>query len=92
MTAPKPVYRTRRKASASSVPRELAEWFAGAPVTRRPLLFRLPHYWQVSELWRAWLHDNPTARPPSGWEWLTDPTDKRHRRPLHPAEPTEPAA
>lgn len=78
MTAP---LRRKRRPAAADVPAELAEWFAGVPTRRRPLLFKLPHYWQVAEQWRTWLQDNPTARPPAGWEWMADTSDPRHRRP-----------
>lgn len=81
MTAAKSASRGRRRTSASSVPRELAAWFGGEPVARRPLLFKLPHDWQVAECWRAWSADNPGAPPPAGWRWLADPDDPRHRRP-----------
>jgi hypothetical protein len=59
----------------------MAEWFSGAPMRRRPLLFRLPHSCQVAALWAAWSEDNPGARPPAGWEWLADRADPRHTVP-----------
>jgi len=78
MTAP---LRRKRRPAAADVPPEMAAWFAGEPVKRRPLLFKLPHYWQVAEQWRIWVQDNVTAKPPIGWEWLADPEDKRHCKP-----------
>lgn len=81
MTVAKSTTRGRRRTSASSVPRDMAAWFGGQHFDRRPLFFRLPHPWQIAELWRAWSADNPGARPPAGWEWLADPNDRQHQRP-----------
>ncbi len=78
MTAAKATIRRRRTGGAGAVPRELAEWFGGAPALRRPLQFKLPHTCQVARLWAAWSADNPGARAPLGWEWLADPADPRH--------------
>ncbi|MBG6082709.1 hypothetical protein [Rubrivivax gelatinosus] len=82
MTQAKSTQRRRRKGSGS-IPAAIAEWFSGAAVERRPLLFTLPHSWQIAELWAQWAPEHPGARPPAGYEWLADPNDRRHCVPAY---------
>ncbi len=79
MTERKGTTRRRRANGGDTVPRAMAEWFAGTPAVRRPLLFTLPHDCQVAAMWAIWSKDNPGTRPPTGWQWLSDPADSRHR-------------
>ena len=80
MTAAKST-RRRRRTSAESLPKVVAEWLRGER-TRTPatpwLVLGFPGYALVVDWWQVWKEQHPEARPPAGYEWLEDPTSKRH--------------
>lgn len=83
MTAPKTTMRRRRSKSTSNIPVDLVAWFSGKP--RREdqssipwSALAYPDHVVLPERWAAWKAENPGASPPAGFEWLDDPTSKRH--------------
>lgn len=60
MTEPKSL-RRRRVATASGIPPAVESWFAGAAPTPWDALLA-PE--RVPAWWRAWLAENPGAKPP----------------------------
>jgi len=78
MTARKSTLRPRRRTSAESLPRDLADWFAGEP--RREDQSALPwsalvypDYMLLRERWQIWKAAHPAAKPPAGFEWIAEP-------------------
>ena len=84
MTDATSVRRRRRNSGTDSLPRDLREWFEGErePSKSRTLVpwsaLIYPDYVLLPERWLAWKAEHPKAKPPTGYEWLDDPTSKRH--------------
>src|SRR5687768_4712215 len=69
--------RPRRGSTLDDVPAQLGEWFRG----EIPNSFYVLLPWERDLLptrWRVWKKQYPGAQPPSGYEWLDDPADRRH--------------
>lgn len=79
MTAAKSTSRRRRTAGASTVPKAVADWFAGQLPKRPMRSMAFPGWALLPEWWAEWAAEHPGTAPPIGSEWLTDPTDRRHR-------------
>lgn len=69
MTAPKGTFRRRRQTTLMSIPRPIAEWFAG---TRNFTFYAYsyPYRAHMREYWSAWLVEHPDAIMPKGLDYM----------------------
>lgn len=86
MTQARGLRRGRRASSITGIPQALQDWFAGEPRGENKsevpwLALIVPDVALLPERWQAWKDEHPDAVPPAGFEWLDDPTSKRHPTP-----------
>ena len=74
----------RRRTAAGSVPKAIADWFAGDFIGTRAdgapwVTLTFPGSALLPDWWAGYKAAHPAARPPASHQWLDDPAHPRHR-------------